>query len=113
MKSISELRTHVEVRRKKLNDAKLHIAGQLRALGAQKIVLFGSVATNTITNSSDLDLLVVMPLGKTGWQWTNEIYEKVERKVSADIVAYNLDEFEKMKEESSFVKYALMTGIEL
>jgi predicted nucleotidyltransferase len=113
MKTIAQIQKDIETRRRKLDDAKTHIVKQLKKLGALRIILFGSIVTGNITPTSDLDFIVIMPSTKTGWKWVNEIYDKVDRKVSADIIAYTPAEFERMKKESSFVKYALKTGKEL
>ncbi len=113
MKSIAQIKEGIELRRKKLNDARTHIVKQLRKMGALKIILFGSSVSGNINETSDLDFIVVMPSTKSGWEWVNDIYKKVDRKVSADIIAYTSEEFEKMKKESSFVQYVLKTGKEL
>ncbi len=111
MKSISQIKKENEIRRRNLNEAKIQIVEQLKKMGALKIILFGSFASGEINKRSDLDFIVVMPPTKSGWEWTNEIYESLDRKVSADIIAYTPEEFERMKKESIFVRYAVKTGI--
>jgi predicted nucleotidyltransferase len=113
MKTITELKKRIELRKKKLNAATDHIVKQLKKMGALRIILFGSSVTGDIGETSDLDIIVVMPASKSGWEWVNEIYTKIDRKISADIIAYTPDEFERMKQESPFVQYALETGKEL
>ncbi len=43
-------------------------------MGAQKIILFGSLASGDVDVNSDLDLFVLMPSAKTGKEWTDIIY---------------------------------------
>ena len=49
------------------------ISRQLRAMGALKIIVFGSFAEGDIRRSSDLDLLVVMPSQMSGKEWMGKI----------------------------------------
>jgi len=90
--------------------ARDYIVNQLKELGALKIFQFGSTINGDINLRSDLDLIVIMPPTKTGWEWMNEIYESVDRMVGADIIVYAPDEFEMMLKESSFVRHAIKTG---
>ncbi len=66
-------------REEKLRAALGSIVDQLRALGALKIVLFGSLARAEVDVGSDLDLLVIMPATRTGEEWTRLVYERLER----------------------------------
>ena len=113
MKTVAQMKECIGLRKKKLNEARIHIVNQLKKMGALKIILFGSSVSGNISNTSDLDFIVIMPPTKSGWEWVNEIYKNIDRKVSADIIAYTAEEFEKMKRESPFVQYALKTGKEL
>jgi len=113
MKTITQIKERIALRRNKLNEAQAVIVEQLKRMGALKIILFGSSVSGNITNTSDLDFVVIMPSTKTGWEWVNEIYEKVDRKVSADIIAYTPEEFEEMKMNSTFLRRVLQTGKEI
>ena len=86
------------------------IVGQLRELGALKVVLYGSLARGEVGATSDLDLLVVMPSTKTGKEWMSTIYETVERGVACDIVAYNEREFEAECNSRCFLQHVLASG---
>ncbi len=110
MKSVAQIKEKVRQREMKLCKAKDYIVQQLKAMGALKVYQFGSTTAGDIGLRSDLDLIVIMPPTKTGWEWMDEIYENVDRKVGADIIAYTPDEFEIMLKESSFVRNAIKTG---
>jgi len=110
MKTIVQIKEKVYEKRIKLQKARDYIVNQLKELGALKIFQFGSTITGDISLRSDLDLIVIMPPTKTGWEWMNEIYENIDRMVGADIIAYTPDEFDKMLKESSFVRHAIKTG---
>lgn len=97
-------------REEKLRAALGSIVDQLRALGALKIVLFGSLARAEVDVGSDLDLLVIMPATRTGEEWTRLVYERLERGVAADIIVYNESEFHAKLPGSSFLREILSTG---
>lgn len=97
-------------REEKLRAALGSIVDQLRALGALKVVLFGSLARAEVDVGSDLDLLVIMPATRTGEEWTRLVYERLERGVAADIIVYNESEFNAMLPRSSFLREVLRTG---
>ena len=52
---------------------------------------------------SDDDLFVVMPSTKTGKEWMNNVYEKLEWDIACDIIIYNEKEFEKELLINSFL----------
>ena len=92
-------------------EARLHlIVEQAKSLGAVKIVLFGSLARREVDVDSDLDLLVIMPSHRSGKEWTGLLYEKLERGIASDIIAYNREEFEAKLRESSFLRSIEQSG---
>ena len=86
------------------------IADQLKAMGALRIVLFGSLAKGEVDVRSDLDLLVIMPSAKSGKEWSRLVYDNVERGVDSDIIVYNQDEFAEMIRASSFLTVVMESG---
>ena len=83
---------------------------RLKAMGAIKIVLFGSLARDDVDIYSDLDLLVVMPSERTGKQWSRRIYEDVDLAVAHDLFVYSQSELEAQLKESSFLADVLEHG---
>ena len=110
MRKLADIRSEKARRHKKLMNSVELIRSRLIELGAEKIVLFGSLARNEIDVASDLDLLVVMPPGRSGKEWMGLIYEQVDRRLASDIIAYNRDEWEQELPVSRFLKNALASG---
>lgn len=107
MPKISRMLQKIEQRRKKLDQSLNSIVQSLKEMGAQKIILFGSFANGDVDVNSDLDLFVLMPSTKTGKEWTDIIYDGVEKKVASHIIAFNQDEFWNELPVSSFLKNIL------
>ncbi len=86
------------------------IVAQLRDLGAQKVILFGSVAQGKGSTHSDLDFIVVMP-GEEGFAyWSRRLYEEIERRVAVDFLPYSEREFVEIQRHSRLIRHALRTG---
>jgi predicted nucleotidyltransferase len=110
MSQLSSLLQNKRARREMLEARLDPIVEQLKSLGAVKIVLFGSLARQEVDVDSDLDLLVIMPSHKSGKKWMGLLYEKLERGIATDIVAYNQEEFEAKLPESSFLRTIEQSG---
>jgi predicted nucleotidyltransferase len=107
MSKIKEILRKKEERRAKLHRSLNSIVQSLKNMGAQKIILFGSLASGDVDVNSDLDLFVLMPSAKTGKEWTDIIYSTIEKKVASHIIAFNQDEFQKALPISSFLENIL------
>jgi len=98
-------------KRKKILEAELkRIKSQIPGLGVQKVILFGSLATGKVEKSSDIDLIIVKRSGKKFLDRADEFYEKLDPKVSLDIMVYTPKEFEKMGQTNTFIKRAIQEG---
>ncbi|OGF68314.1 MAG: hypothetical protein A2Y62_11490 [Candidatus Fischerbacteria bacterium RBG_13_37_8] len=104
MHKLKEISQRKNERKAKLQASSESILIQLKSMGALKIVLFGSLAIGEVDVNSDLDLLVIMPSSRTGKEWMDIIYEKVERKIASDIIVYSLQEFQQKLPSSSFLQ---------
>jgi len=98
-------------RRLKLEQALAHVAAQLAALGAEKVILFGSVARGDIGPGSDLDLLAIMPPSRSGHKWSQTIYAQVDRGVACDILVYTPDELRENLPVSALLRRILKEGV--
>lgn len=81
----------------------------LKAIGAQKIVLFGSYAQGREDLYTDLDLFVVLDsdlafVPRTAW-----LYQQLAPRVACDILAYTPKEWAVMQDRA-FVRDALRKG---
>ena len=98
-------------KRKKILEAELErIKSQLPALDVQKVILFGSLASGGVRKSSDIDLIIVKKSDKKFLDRMDEFYEKLDSKVSLDIMVYTPEEFEKMSRTNAFIKRAIQEG---
>lgn len=107
MSKIKEIFKKKEERRAKLERCLDFIVDSLKEMGAQKIILFGSLAGGDVDVNSDLDLFVLMPSTKTGKEWTDIIYSTVERKTASHIIVFNQEEFQKELPTSCFLENIL------
>ncbi len=103
------------VRRKKdrkdlLQSSLESLLPQLQGMGAVRIVLFGSLANGDTHSGSDLDLLVVMPEGRSGREWSRLIYSEIDRVVSSDILVFNAAELAEEVKASAFLRQILEKG---
>jgi len=100
-------------KRKKILEEKLkEIVPKIVEMGVEKIILFGSLASDNVNRSSDIDLVVVKKTGKRFIDRLEEFYEYLNLGVATDIFVYTPEEFEQMK-EGSFLKSALRKGVVL
>jgi predicted nucleotidyltransferase len=88
------------------------LAEQLKGLGARKIILFGSLARGCVSLFSDVDLLVVFQDSRRPRELTRWVYQNLDVREGVDILAYNQETFEKMRERP-FLYHALKEGIVL
>jgi predicted nucleotidyltransferase len=107
---LAEIRQRIELRRKRLEEGLEAVIPQLAELGAQKIVLFGSLAAGTVDSDSDLDLLVIMPATLTGKEWGDRIYSEVDRRVETDFIVFNVDEYRSALPDNTFLREISSTG---
>jgi predicted nucleotidyltransferase len=110
MTMLEQILLKKENRKQKLQSALKVVTEQLIALGALKVILFGSLAREEVDVNSDLDLLVIMPADKPGKVWWKQIYDEVERGVAAELMVYNQQEFRDNLPISSFLRHIVESG---
>jgi len=96
----------MKVDRAKLEKELLKISEDLKRLGAKKIVLFGSLARGEPRLSSDIDLLAIFEDNDHFKNRMRKIYSEIESEVDFDILAYNREEYERVKDRSLFRRIA-------
>jgi len=107
MSKLQEILRRKAERKARLQAALDSIVSQLKEMGALKVILFGSLADGHVDIWSDLDLFVIMPSTKTGKEWIDLVYDKVERNIAADIIVYNEREFNQRLPQSRFLQHIL------
>lgn len=81
----------------------------LRQMGAQLIIIFGSVARSEIGAWSDLDLIVVLDSDLPFIKRLGLLYEQIQPRVGLDLLAYTPQEFEALRERP-FMRQAVQEG---
>lgn len=66
-----------------------HLVEQLKAMGAGKIILFGSLARGEMSLFSDIDLLVVFDEDRPARELTRDVYRRLQASEGVDILAYS------------------------
>lgn len=99
-----------EKRRKKLEEELGRLLPEIIRMGVEKIIIFGSLASNEIHKSSDIDIIVVQKSHKRFLDRIEEFYQKLRPHVATDFFIYTPDEFNELKERSLFIKSALKKG---
>ena len=110
MKTLKSIRERKEKRRDALEQNLTHIVEQLKAFGARKVILFGSLVRGDTGLWSDLDIIAIMPSSLSSQEWMRKIYTEVERGIACDILAYNERDLQGMLPTSSLLRHALKEG---
>jgi len=74
------------------------------------MILFGSLTSEEIHKSSDIDIMIVRKADKKFLYRIDEFYRYLNPEAAIDILAYTPEEFEEMKESNSFIKSAIRNG---
>lgn len=102
----------------KKNDNDLeNIISIIRKINPEKIYLFGSYATESSDEQSDIDLLIIAPSHERPLERRlklRRMLSEYDRKFGLDLLVYTPDEFEMLeKETSSFIYSAIKQGIKI
>ena len=86
----------------------------IRRINPEKIYLFGSYATGSSDEQSDIDLLIIAPSYERPLERRlklRRMLSEYDRKFGLDLLVYTPDEFEMLaKETSSFIYSAIKQG---
>lgn len=88
----------------------LRIKKVLIKLGAEKIILFGSLAQGRVGRTTDIDLLVVKKTNASFSKRLSEVYSNVVPKVAVDMLVYTPDELDSMSKWNIFIRKILKEG---
>lgn len=80
-------------------------------MGAEKIILFGSLARGDVGRESDIDLLIVKKTNKRFLDRLDEFYSRIQPRVAVDVLVYTPEELESLAETRRFVKEILAEGV--
>jgi predicted nucleotidyltransferase len=104
-----KLRQRRETHQKELLKELERITAAAKALGVQKIILFGSAAWGNPGVISDLDLLIIWDTPLDFLSRTTELYNYLQPYVAVDMLVYTPDEVERMVDRP-FIRKILNEG---
>lgn len=100
-----------EDRRARLEAALPGMVERLAALGAKRVILFGSLARGDVGKRSDLDLIVVLDAPGRFLDRLALVDEALrDRDVALDALVYTSEEFEELSRTRPFLRRALREG---
>mgnify|MGYP005840867853 FL=1 len=99
----------LERRGKELRSELERAVAKLKEMGAERIVLIGSMAQGTVNPYGDIDLVVVMRTQERFLDRMKAVYLSIQPAVAMDILVYTPEEFEEIK-DSPFLAQALKEG---
>ena len=84
---------------------------ELKRYGAEKIILFGSMARGDADHYSDVDLVVVKPTTMNFVDRLADVVRQCPTPLDADIIVYTPEEFQRMQDaENPFIEGVLKDG---
>jgi predicted nucleotidyltransferase len=99
-----------EKRKEQLKQELDKILPDIISLGVDKIILFGSLNSNTVHAKSDIDLIIVKNTERRFIDRSDEFYALIRTRLAVDIIVYTPVEFEEMKKNNQFIRFALKNG---
>ncbi len=108
-------RTHVrwavgDERRGRLEAELRRILAELPRLGVKRAILFGSLVSGDVGQTSDLDLILVMETEERFTRRLERLYGALNPSVALDLFVYTPEEFKAMAEANPFVRAAVARG---
>jgi predicted nucleotidyltransferase len=82
---------------------------ELKAIGVERVILFGSVVCQTIGLTSDLDLLVIWDTPMGFLERTAFLYRRLNPRVPVDLFVYTPEEIRRLADHP-FIRQALAEG---
>ena len=97
----------LEKRKRKLRDELTRAVEELKRMGAERVILIGSMALDALSPFSDIDLIVVMQAQERFLDRLKTAYGKIQPAVAMDLLIYTPQEFEEMSSTRPFLIHAL------
>jgi predicted nucleotidyltransferase len=95
--------------RARLEQETQRLVEQLRAMGANRVILFGSLARGQISLFSDIDLLVVFDGERPARELTRWVYQNIHSREAVDILAYSQKSLQEISKRP-FIQRVLNEG---
>jgi len=103
-------RNALEKRRAKLERELERAVEELKSMGAERVILIGSLAREDGSPLSDIDLVAVMRSEERFLDRLKVAYGRIMPKVAMDLLIYTPEEFAEMSKQSPFLIHALKAG---
>ena len=78
--------------------------------GTEKVILFGSLARDSVGRTTDIDLIVVRRTTQPFVQRSVDLMGKAQPRFAMDILVYTPEELADLQRSSSFVRSAIREG---
>ena len=99
-----------EERRVRLEAELRRIVAELPRLGVTKAILFGSLASGNVGQTSDLDLILVTPSEERFTRRLEHFYRALNPSVGLDLFVYTPEEFRVLGNSNPFLRSAIARG---
>ncbi len=106
-------RGDAEQRRLRLEQELARMVPMLKARGAQRVILFGSLAREEAVWPGDIDLIVVLETQQRFLDRLDEMYRLLDCPLALDLLVYTPEEFEQMQHTNPLIRRAVQEGREL
>ncbi|MGI6131178.1 MAG: nucleotidyltransferase domain-containing protein [Bacillota bacterium] len=93
-----------------LNSELNRVVEILKTRGVEKVILFGQLVDGRVGSTGDIDLIIVENTDRRFLDRLGDVYSAVQPRVATDLLVYTPDEIERLVEESSFVREAVLRG---
>ena len=80
----------------------------IKSYGAQRIILFGSLARDEINDASDVDLVIIKMTDKKFVDRIGEVIDLCRPRVAMDFIVYTPEEFDELFVVESFIRDEVM-----
>ena len=106
---VRKLMEHRQERKRLLDEELKRLVAELKKMGAQRILLFGSMAQDKGDLNSDIDLMVVLGsdlpfIKRLGW-----LYGELRPRTALDLLAYTPGELARIRHRP-FIRHILQEG---
>lgn len=93
-----------------MNPVVSNIINQLKPYNPEKIILFGSYASGSPTEESDVDLLVIKKTSSSFLERQKQVHLLLKTAAAIDVFVLTPEEFKKAKQNNLFIKEAAENG---
>lgn len=83
----------------------------IEKIDPEKILLFGSLAKEKVSLTSDIDIIIIKETERTFKERMNMVYMLIDYRFQTDMFYYTPEEIERLKDKNYFIKHALREGI--